>query len=79
MKMTKHYIDRYFEKVFGISKPDNLSNRQVELVVTTDMDKRMNTRQKNNMLFISGSNSHAKIPMGEYTTVVDHDIALTIY
>tara|TARA_R100000008_G_C3524451_1_gene135793 strand:+ start:360 stop:593 length:234 start_codon:yes stop_codon:yes gene_type:complete len=77
--MTKHYMDRYFERVFGISKPNDLSNRQVELVISTDMDKRMNIRQKNNMEFISGSKSRAKIPMGKYTTVVDNDMALTIY
>jgi len=79
MKLTRHYVERYFERVFKKTLPIDKGALELISIVKADMDLRMNTLQKNNMLFISGSGSNAKIPMGkEHIMVTDNNTAITI-
>jgi len=79
MKLTKHYVERYFERVLEKALPNDRGPLELESMVKGDMDLRMDTRQINNMSFISGSGSRAKIPMGkEHLVVAKNNTALTI-
>jgi len=79
VRITNHYIERYHKRVFKTALPNDKCFTELETIVREDMDLRMNTLQKNNMLFISGSGSNAKIPMGkEHIMVTDNNTAITI-
>ena len=79
MEITKHYVERYFERVLEKTLPIDKGALELISIVKADMDLRMNTLQKNNMLIISGSGSNAKIPMGkEHIMVTDNNTAITI-
>ena len=78
MEITRHYIDRYFERVLNTKLPDTNYNN-LKQIVRKDMDIRMCNRQKSNLLFISGSGSRAKTPMGsEHSVVTQDNTAITV-
>ena len=80
MKLTKHYVERYFERVLENALPNDRGPLELETIVKGDMDLKMTPLQKTNMLFISGSGSNAKIPMGkEHRIVTENNTAITIY
>ena len=52
MKLTKHYVERYFERVLENALPNDRGPLDLESMVKGDMDLRMDARQINNMSFI---------------------------
>ncbi len=79
IKKSNHFIDRYFERVLDKPRPTDLSFPELESIVDSDMDDRMTSREKSNMMFISGSGGNSKIPMGNNHYVISKNkTAITI-
>ena len=79
MQLTNHYIDRYFQRVLKTTPP-NLGYDNLKQIVRKDMELKMTPLQKSNMLFLSGSGSRSKIPMGDgFRLVTDNNSAITVY
>ena len=79
MQLTNHYIDRYFQRVLKTTPPE-LCYDNLKQIVRKDMDLKMTPLQKSNMLFLSGSGSRSKIPMGGgFRLVTDNNSAITVY
>ena len=79
VKLTNHFTNRYFERVLKTTLPD-IDYNNLKQIVSKDMDLKMTSLQKNNMEFISGSSSNAKIPMGkDHRVITENNVAITIY
>ena len=79
MNITNHFVDRYFQRVLKTELPD-VKYDGLKQIVRKDMDLKMTPLQKSNMLFLSGSGSRSKIPMGGgFRLVTDNNSAITVY
>ena len=79
MNITNHFVDRYFQRVLKTELPD-VKYDGLKQIVRKDMDLKMTPLQKNNLLFMSGSGSRSRVPIGDgFRLVTQNNSAITIY
>ena len=79
MKFTKHFIDRYFERILKCDKSLNYSDAYS--AVKSDIIEKQNNIQKNAFQYFIGNKiPEIILPLGNgYQLVIRKDWAITIY
>ena len=70
MKITKHFFQRYNERVSSVKSLNQLNNI---------IENSMSTRQLNNLLFFKNHKNKILIPYLNYTMVIQNKTCITIY
>jgi hypothetical protein len=79
MKFTKHFINRYFERILKCEK--SLDYSDAYSAVISDIIEKQNNTQKNAFeYFIGNKIPKLKIPFGKgYQMIFVNDLAITVY
>ena len=78
IKLTKHFIQRYYERVFGQNMPEKLSFKALNKIVFSHLMKTLNDRQKD-ILEQFASCKNVRIPCEYYQIVISKRKLITIY
>ena len=69
VKMTKHYIERYYERVLHMSVNTTQNYNKMEKKIFIDMDNRLMDREKRFIKLFSNSKS-AKVPFEKVNEII---------
>ena len=79
VKMTKHFIERYHERILDKHLPQKFHYGKVQRKVYRDMDSRLMDREKNFIELFSSSDSKIKVPFeGQNQIVIQNRKLVTI-
>ena len=68
--MTKHFIERYYERILGKHLPQKFHYGKVKKNVYRDMNSRLMDREKNFIELFSSSGSKIKVPFAGHNQIV---------
>tara|TARA_B100001250_G_scaffold404171_1_gene419740 strand:+ start:875 stop:1141 length:267 start_codon:yes stop_codon:yes gene_type:complete len=79
LKITKHFIERYCERIL---KDDKIlvDSKNIEIIsdhILNDIDSKINQRDRNNLLFLK-NNSHVKLPFQNNQIIIKDSSLVTI-
>ena len=79
VKLTKHFIERYYERILDKDLPQKFHYGKVQRRVYRDMDTRLMDREKNFIELFSSSDSKIKVPFeGQNQIVIQNRKLVTV-
>ena len=79
IQMTKHFIERYCERILKDDQIliDSKNIKDASNIILEDIESKISDRDKNNLLFLK-NNSHVKLPFQKNQIIIKDSSLVTI-
>ena len=79
IRLTDHFVERYFERILGVDSPSIKSNNKKKYfnTILNDLNKKISDRDKKNLLFLKNTNK-VKVPFQNNLLVMKNGTMITV-